>query len=260
MDTLLDLLNNNLSTILGGVLGGLAGLLLSYRTVGKLFRIFRTATGEIASVPTDEQVEITGKADGETTLDSPITRTPCVLWQVEVLERRSSGRSSRWVVVHSATSTAPFDVYDGTGRMRVYPSRGAELLLRDDVKKSSGILSSLDEQTQTALNEMGVDTKGFLNLNKSMRVRERYIERGDQIYLLGKTSSKAGARVMDGEDSPLIVSDHSELGLLGKFTWQIFINVLVGIVVGIMLSIYLQTGSSRILEQLTQYVHYPRRS
>lgn len=238
MDTLLDLLNDNRMVILGGALGGFLGLLLSYRDLGKIFRIFRTATGEIASIPADEHVEIVGTADGETTLHSPITKTPCVLWQVEVSERRSSGKSSRWVTVHSATSTAPFDVYDGTGRMRVDPGRGVELLLRVDVKKSSGIFSSLDEQTQTALNEMGLDTKGFLNLNRTLRVLERYVERGDQVYLLGKTSSKLGARVMDGEESPLIVSDRSELGVLGKFTWQIIINALIGIVVGVMLSLY----------------------
>lgn len=238
MDALLDLLNNNLMVILGGALGGFLGLLLAYKDLGKIFRIFRTSTGEIVSVPVDEQVEIVGKADGEAPLHSPITKTPCVLWQVEVSERRRSGKSSRWVTVHSATSTAPFDVYDGTGRMRVYPSRGVELLLRADSTKSSGIFSSLDEQTQTALSEMGVDTKGFLNLNKTLRVQEQYIERGDQIYLLGKTSSKLGARVMDGEDSPLIVSDHSELRLLGKFTWQVFMNALAGVIVGILLSLY----------------------
>ena len=70
--------------------------------------------------------------------------------------------------------------------MTVYPSRGMELLLRDDVKKSSGIFYSLDEQTKTALNELGMDTRGFLGLNKTMRVQERYIEQGDQIYLPGK--------------------------------------------------------------------------
>lgn len=238
MDALLDLLNNNLTVILGGALGGFLGLLLAYKDLGKIFRIFRTSTGEIVSVPVDEQVEIVGKADGEGSLHSPITKTPCVLWQVEVAERRRSGKSSRWVTVHSATSTAAFDVYDGTGRMRVYPSQGVELLLRADASKSSGIFSSLDEQTQTALSEMGVDTKGFLNLNKTLRVQERYIERGDQIYLLGKTSSKVGARVMDGEDSPLIVSDHSELRLLGKFIWQVFMNALAGVIVGILLSLY----------------------
>jgi len=238
MDTLLDLLNNNLMVILGGAVGGSLGLLLSYRELGKIFRMLRTTTGDIVSLPVDEQVEIVGKADGEATLHGPITKTSCVLWQVVVSERRSSGKSSHWVTVYSKTSTAPFDVHDGTGRMRVHPSRGMELLLRDDVKKSSGIFSSLDEQTQTALNEMGVDTKGFLNLNKNMRVHERYVEQGDEIYLLGKTSAKVGARVMDGEDSPLIVSDHSELRLLGKFSWRVIVNTLIGVVVGAVLALY----------------------
>lgn len=238
MDALLDILSNNLIVILGGVLGGFLGLLLSFRDVGKIIRMLRTSTGEIASLPADEQVEIAGKADGETVLQSPITKTPCVLWQVVVAEKRSSGKSSHWVTVFSNTSTEPFDVYDGTGRMRVHPGRGVELLLREDVKKSSGIFTSLDEQTQTALNGMGVDTKGFLNLNKAMRVQEYFIEKGDPIYLLGKTSSKMGAQAMDGEDSPLIVSDHSELGLLGKFTWKVLLNALIGMIVGVALSFY----------------------
>jgi E3 ubiquitin ligase len=237
MDALLDLLNNNLMVILGGGAGGFLGLLFSYREIGKLIRMVRTSTGEIASLPADEQVEIVGKADGEAALRSPITKTPCVFWQVVVSEKRSSGKSSHWVTVYSNTSTAAFNVHDGTGRMQVYPSRGMELLLRDDVKKSSGIFSSLDEQTQIALKEMGLETKGFLNLNKNMRVQERYIEQGDQIYLLGKTTSKVGARVMD-VDSPLIISDHSELRLLSRFAWQVFFNALVGVFIGGILVLY----------------------
>jgi len=238
MDALLELLKNNLIVIAGGSLGGFLGLVLSYRDVGKILRMIRTSTGEIASLPMDEQVEIAGKADGETTLQSPIMKTPCVLWQVVVSEKRSSGKSSHWVTVFSNTSTEPFDIYDGTVRMRVHPSRGMDLHLREDVKKSSGIFSSLDEQTQAALNEMGVDTKGFLNLNKTMRVHEYFIEKGDPIYLLGKTSSRVGAQVMDGEDSPLIVSDYSELGLLGRFAWKVIVNAMLGIIVGVAVSFY----------------------
>jgi hypothetical protein len=234
----LDLLKDNLMVILGGALGGFLGLLVSYKEIGKIIRMARTSTSEIGSLPADEQVEVVGRAESQTALQSPITKTPCVLWQVVVSERRSSGKSSHWVIVQNKTSTASFDVSDGTGRMRIHPSRGMELLLRDDVKKSSGIFSSLDEQTQAALNEMGVDTKGFLNLNKNMRVHERYVEQGDEIYLLGKTSAKTGARVMDGEDSPLIVSDHSELRLLGKFSWRVIVNTLIGVVVGAVLALY----------------------
>ena len=237
MDTLLNFLNNNLMTILGGAGGGFIGLFVSWREFSKIFRMFRTSTGEIASLPADEQVEIIGKADGAAGLQSPITKTPCVLWQVTVSERRSSGKNSRWVVVYRNSSTEPFDVYDGTGRMRVHPGPQMELILRDDVSKSSGLFYSLDEQTQTVLNEMGVATKGFLNLNKAMRVQERYVEPGDQIYLLGKTSLSSGARVMDSE-APLIVSDQSELQLVGRFSWRVIANAVVGVIIGVALAFF----------------------
>jgi hypothetical protein len=237
METLLDFLNDNLMTILGGAGGGFIGLLVSWREFSKLFSMVRTPTGEIASLPADEQVEIVGKADGAASLQSPITKTPCVLWQIAVSERRSSGKSSHWVVVFSRSSTEPFDVYDGTGRLRVHPGPQMELHLRDDVNKSSGLFYSLDEQTQTTLNEMGVDTKGFLNLNKAMRVQERYVEPGDQVYLLGRTSLSSGTRMMDSE-SPLIVSDRSELQLLGRFSGRVIVNAVIGVIIGVMLTLY----------------------
>ena len=237
MDTLLGFINDNLMTLAGGTLGGLLGLLLSYRTIGKIIGMIRTSTGEIALLPAGEQVEVVGKAAGDASILSPITKTPCVLWQVIVSERRSSGKSSHWVTVYSNTSTAPFEVYDGTGRMKVYPGRQLELLLRNDVSKSSGVFRPLDEQTQAALNEMGVNSKGFLNMNKTMRVQERFIEQGDEIYVFGKTSENYGARAMDG-DSQLIVSDQSELQLLGRFSWQVFFSALMGVFAGVMLSIF----------------------
>lgn len=237
MDTLLDFLNNNLMTILGGAGGGFLGLLASWREFSKIFRMVRTSTGEIASLPAEEQAEVVGKADGAANLQSPITKTPCVLWQVEVSEQRSSGKSSRWVVVYRNSSTEPFDVYDGTGRLRVHPGPQMELHLRDDVNKSSGLFYSLDEQTQTALNGMGVDTKGFLNLNKAMRIQERYVEPGDQIYLLGKTSLNSGTREMDSE-APLIVSDRSELQLLSRFSGRVLVNAVIGVIIGVMLTLY----------------------
>ncbi len=232
MDSLLEFLLDNQMIILGAVGGGVIGFLLSYKQLGKILRMVRTSTGEIASLPMGEQVEIVGNADGGAGLQSPITKTPCVFWQVVVSEKRSSGKSSHWVVVHNSTSRAPFELHDGTGRVRVHPGRTMELLLRDDVKKSSGVFHSLDEQTQATLQAIGVDTKGFLNINRTLRVHERYIEQGDQIYLLGKTFSNSGTRVMDSEDSPLMVSDRSELALLGKFIWQVIGNGLLGVLVG----------------------------
>jgi hypothetical protein len=237
MDTLLDFIKNNLTTIGGAALGGFIGLLVSWREIGKIIRMIRTSTGDIASLQADEQVEIVGKAYGEAGLRSPITKTPCVFWQVVISEKRSSGKSSHWAIVYSRNSTELFSVQDGTGRMQVYPSRAMELLLQDDVKQSSGIFSSLDEQTQAALTELGVETKGFLNMNRNMRVQERYIEQGDEIYLLGKTASNGGTRVMD-VDSPLVISDQSELRLLGRFSWRVLGTVVLFAIIGLMLAFY----------------------
>jgi hypothetical protein len=238
MDALLDLLKDNLIIVLGGAVGGFLGLLVSWRELGKIFRMLRTPTGEIGSLPIDEQVEVVGKAESQTALQSPITKTPCVFWQVVVMEKRSSGKSSHWVVVQNRSSTAAFAVSDGTGRMTVHPSRGLELLLREDVKKSSGIFNSLDEQTQVVLSEMGVNTKGLLNLNRPLRVHERYIEQGDEIYLMGRTSANPAFKMLDGENFPLLISDHSELSLVGKFTGKVLVNALLGVFIGAIVAVY----------------------
>ena len=237
MDILLNYVSNNLMIFVAGAVGGLLGVAFSYGELGKIIRMIRTPTSEIGALPFDEQVEIIGKADSEVTVSSPITKQTCVLWQVEVLEKRGSGKRSRWVKVYSDTSTKSFDVYDGTGKVQIYPSRFTELILHDDVRKSSGIFTSLDEGIQTALKDLGVDAKGSL-FNKTMRVHERYIEQGDQIYVLGKMFSKNGIKVMDGESSLLIVSDQSELHVLGRFFWRIVINAILGVVIGIALFLY----------------------
>ena len=238
MDTLLNTLLNNPMIFLAGALGGLLGVIVSYRELGKIIRVIRTPTSEIGALPLDEQVEIVGKADSEMIINSPITKKTCILWQVEVSEKRGSGKRSRWVTVYSNTSTKSFDVYDGTGKVQIFPNRLTELILRDDVRESSGVFNSLDEGIQIALKDLGVDTEGFLIFNKNMRVYERYIEQGDQIYVLGKMSSKNGIKLMDGESSPLIISDQSELRVLGRFFWRVVINALLGAVIGIALFLY----------------------
>src|SRR5262245_60758627 len=175
MDTLLNYLSNHLMLFVAGAVGALLGVAFSYGELGKIIGMIRTPTGEIGSLPLNEQVEIVGKADSDAIVNSTINKQTCVLWQVEVSEKRGSGKHSRWVKVYSDTSTKSFDVYDGTGKVQIYPSRLTELILRDDVRKSSGIFTSLDEGMQSALKDLGVDTKGSL-FNKNMRVHERYIE------------------------------------------------------------------------------------
>jgi hypothetical protein len=39
-------------------------------------------------------------------------------------------------------------------------------------------------------------------------------------------------------DSPLIVSDHSELRLLSGFSWRVIVNIMIGIISGAALAIF----------------------
>jgi len=236
------LLNSNLTIVFAGLLGGLLGLVFSYKQIDKVLRVLRTQTsmiGAINSIPADEHFETIGKAESGTILQSPITKTPCVLWNVSVMERRGSGKHSHWVTVFYRTSAEPFYISDGTGKLPIDPSQPMELILREDTKKSSGVFASLDEQVETALHELGVDTKGFLNFNKNMRIHERFIERGDDIYVIGKKTYGNPAVAMGG-DSPLIVSDYSERQLLGRFFWQIVGKAFLGILFGAFVVFILQ--------------------
>lgn len=231
MDDLLNILSNsNLLMVGAGLLGGLLGLAFSYKEIGKIVRILRTQSeviGAVNQISADENFETTGKAESGTTLQSPITRTSCVLWDVSVLERRGSGKHSHWVTVFHKTSSEPFYISDGTGKLTIDPSQRMELILREDVKKSSGVFFGLEDDAESALTALGVDTKGFLNFKKNLRIHERFIERGDDIYVFG--------RKMYGDpvgDPALIVSDYSERQLMSRFLWQVVGKIFLGILLG----------------------------
>jgi hypothetical protein len=227
MNDLLALLMDNWMLIAAGLGGGFIGLLVSYKEIGKVFRVLGTGRSEIGALMVDEQVEVVGNADGDSVLQSPIRKQACVLWQIQVDELRSSGKNSRWVTVYNNRSTTPFDVYDASGRVRVQPGAQTELWLNTDQQQTSGLFSALDEQTQSVLNELNITTKGLLNMNKRMRVYECYIEKGDQVFLLGRVSLQNGVKTLDG-NVPLIVSDRSELALLGKYIGQLLLSSLLG--------------------------------
>jgi hypothetical protein len=231
---LTSLLNNEFAVYIMGVLGAFFGFLISWKELVKIFRMVFTPASEIAHLQGDEQVQIVGQAQSMgSNIMSPITRKPCVLWQLEVMERRSSGKSSRWVTVYRNYSSVPFDVSDGTGRVRLEPRHEMELILHGDVHKSSGLFSALDEDVQKTLSELGIKTKGAV-FNKSMRVYERYVEQDEQVYVLGKVVNKNGVMTMDGK-SPLIVSDHGKLRLIARYAWKVLTSMFLFAVVAVAL-------------------------
>ena len=65
----------------------LVWFIFSFSTIKEIIRIRGTTTvNAIGALPSEGSVEIIGRAGG-TTIVSPITKTDCILWKVEVSER-----------------------------------------------------------------------------------------------------------------------------------------------------------------------------
>jgi hypothetical protein len=228
-----------LLTLIGLAL--LVGLAAAYQRIQRILRIRRTPTCMINALPYDGEVEIAGTV-GVPVSQSPITRTECAYWQVEVKEERSSGKSRTWHTIFKQSSDVVFQVQDGTGYVSVLPT-DAVLVLNDDFQKSSGFLNALDAETLAAVQRLGVETTGFLGLKKSLKVTEKVIVPGDSIYVLGQVDTGSGTKVIQaaGRNS-LIISDRSEQALLSGLYLEVALMILgLPAVIGLVVLItYLQ--------------------
>ena len=227
-------LNSDIAVYVIGVLGIGFGFLISWKELWRIFSMLFVPSSEIAHLQADERAQVIGQAQSMgANIQSPITKKPCVVWQLEILEKRRSGRSTKWVTTYKNFSSVAFNVSDGTGQIRLEPQHNnMELILNNDVRKSSNLFSSLESDVEATLNELGVNTKGLIG-NKSMKINERYVEQGEELYVIGKVVNKAGVMTMD-ETTPLIVSDYGKFRLIlsyvGKVMGTMFMFGIVAVV------------------------------
>ena len=183
----------------------------------------------IAALPKSGQVKAMGRAGGSL-IRSPILDTPCVLWQLEVQEYRGSGKNGQWVTLLKQASSPPIEIDDGTGRVWAVPS-GAELVLDDDLRAAHGLFGNMTPQIEAAVERLGVSLRGVLGFRRSLRVRERLIVPGEQIFALGLAEEAAGQlRLCSTHDAPLILSDRSEQALLRRLYREVAISLFCALV------------------------------
>jgi len=212
----------------------LVWLLLSSASIRKLISILRTPTEIIGALPNEGLVEIAGKVGGKI-INSPITQSACVLWQIEVEERRRSGKGgTHWSTIYKKLSEESFEVSDGTGRIQVLPDPKSELILNSDVL-ASNTSYEYDSRIQSALENLGIKTTGFLGFNRTLRVNERVIETGEQVYIHGHVNYDNGIKtIVTGRGAPLIISDQSEKSVLRALSWRVagagFFTALIGFI------------------------------
>ena len=186
----------NLETAIWATAGLATGPWLYYRG----FRTLRTRR-LIANTPTARirsmamgLVEINGVVEPRSTLSAPFSGKPCAYWEVDIaVQARQS-----WRIVHRNRSGNPFYLSDDTGVALIYP-HGAQCSIRFGAEEQcSGLMLP---PCYAEYMDAHPSATGRLARLGHLRFRERILESGQRVYVLGTAMPRSQAHVVaDSEE------------------------------------------------------------
>jgi len=203
------------------------GFVISLHPIMEIVTLRRTPDSMEGIIPSEGLVKVTGKADRDSLLRSPVTQAECVYWEVEVDEWQSRGKGSSWVQVYQDRSQGDFSVRGPVGGIQVHPSeRGDLFLINHFAGENTTFKDNLTPEIYSSLKKLGVGLE-------NMRVRERIIARDDVILVLGVIRYLQGTKTIStGRNFPFIISHLPEGKLIGKLLGIIFWRLIVAIIFG----------------------------
>jgi hypothetical protein len=173
---------------------GVVLFIKGFRHLRSARRVENTPTSRIRSLPLGS-VEVRGAAVASEPLEAPLSGKPVAYYEVEVEEYRHSKNRSRWVTVHRQASEEPFAVDDQTGLITVLPS-GSETHLEIDFRHEARA-SELSPDLEQKLAGWNVG-RGLFG-SKRLRLSERHIEIGAQVYVYGVAQEHPQLRRVQAE-------------------------------------------------------------
>jgi hypothetical protein len=129
-------------------------------------------------------VEISGTVEPRSILTAPFSARPCAYWELDISTR---GRNNSWSVVHRESSGHPFVLRDETGSALIYP-KGARCTLNFGVSEEC-IGINVPEPYSSYMKTLG--PRHLLWQMGSMRFRERMLDAGQSIYVLGTATPRS---------------------------------------------------------------------
>jgi hypothetical protein len=221
--------------------GILLGLIFSYAPIKQIVRIYRTPIYRIKNLPESGQVVVVGKADSKDT-KSLLKRTNCALWEVVIQEKRitgGKGGSAQWFEIYRQMSNEPFEISDGTGSVQIVPV-DAKLILHNDLQKTNGLLHPLPPRIKDTIEELGILTMVGFGIERPLRVYERSVGLGDEVYVTGEVKYENGTKIIKSSDKlPFIISDYKGHEILGALFNDVAVNVGIGIFLSVTVIRYL---------------------
>lgn len=156
--------------------------------------------------------EVNGVISCRSMVAAPFSGRPCACWNVDISIR---GRKNTWSVVHRATSGHPFFLSDETGVALVFPY-GADCRVHFGVEEvCAGV--ALPECYSSYLGTLGI--RQYLWRLGMLRFRERVLEEGARVYVMGTASEPATALTVSVGEAATDVEDE-ELAATGTDEWR----------------------------------------
>jgi hypothetical protein len=154
----------------------------------------------------DEANQYRGRLDGPIEAEGParptedgdsfiaaVSRTPCLVCEIEAQRYQSSQHGGSWHTVESRTTTRPFVVESPVGEIRVEPE-GANLVLEKEVVASLGRTDEATGDTKAFFDAVGVNRRsGSIDIGvadvgygSKYRVREARVDVDESVYVAGE--------------------------------------------------------------------------
>ncbi|HEX2571680.1 MAG TPA: DUF3592 domain-containing protein [Polyangia bacterium] len=137
----------------------------------------------IRDVQVGQRVKIVGRlVHGENALTAPLSGRSCACYRVTVTE---AGDDCDHQVLDEIRS-ADFFVEDGSGKALVRLSGRAQLIIVEDVHRSSGTFNDPTPELKAFLERHGQSSRGVLGVfNRSLKYVEGVLEQGEQVAVVG---------------------------------------------------------------------------
>lgn len=189
----------NMGASLFATLGVLAGPWMFFKGF-RSWRIHRliedTPTARIRSMAMG-LVELSGQIENRSRVTGPFSGRECAYWELDVSTLAGGRRGqNHWRIVHQANSGSPFYLRDTTGVALVYP-QGAELRTSYGVQESTTGFG-VPQMYMDYMDSQGLGMRHVWALG-GMRFRERILENGASVYVLGRANPKAMSRSISDE-------------------------------------------------------------
>lgn len=213
------------------IVGFFAGLFWFYKGFATLKRkrlIENTPTSKVRSIAMG-LVEVYGKVVlyNDKSFAGPFSKKKCVYYKYTIEEYRSSGKSSRWVMIKKEDNAAPFYLQDDTGSVFV-DARDAEVDIPSDFEWKSGMGNDPPANVMEFLNSKGIKHDSLFGFNKTMRFKEYIIEPDNMLYIMGTAkdnpyieegsaqTNEADIMIGKGKNNLYYIADKPEKNVLSK--------------------------------------------